>query len=502
MKMTSIRIRLPISYALIALLTAVVLGSILILTLQSFYQNQEYNYLSSNAALMVPGITSVIEEEQDPASLQIYIQNLSYLIQARIRLMDSDNNVLADSGSLQTQQFIYTNLTPEGMSADILREGKSDRYLFFAKINVIEHQIDGSDFGLYPVFLSQMPLQPALFGIDPGTQGSQNIQHTDQIYTTPIISSSNQVLGTLEVSEGLAIGGTIIENVTQAWYIASVIAIIVAGVSGWLVSLSLIAPLTELTNVTKQMAAGNLSYRTDIKTKDEFNSLGLSFNTMAENLESNIYTLRSFVADAAHELLTPVAALSLNLELAEDDPNNQFLSEAQAQTIRLQALVDSLLDLSRIEATKSQHAPIFLIRLINEVVNEFTPAADKKNINISILLPEEEVSIFGDAAQIKRAIENILDNAIKFSKLGGEVDIRITEKTQAVQISIKDKGIGILGNDLPNVSQRFFRGRNTSAFSGSGLGLAIVKAIADQHKAKLNIESDLNGTKITLIFNK
>ena len=91
---------------------------------------------------MAPGLTTALEEGQEQDYLNIYVQNLSYLIQTRITLYDTAGSVITDSGSLKTQQFIFTNLTPDGMSAEILHEGRSDRYIFFAAINVYSQHLE------------------------------------------------------------------------------------------------------------------------------------------------------------------------------------------------------------------------------------------------------------------------------------------------------------------------------------------------------------------------
>jgi signal transduction histidine kinase len=501
MKMKLIRTRLPVSYALIALLTTVVLGSILLLMLQGFYRSQEKEYLSTNASLMAPGLTQVIEEKIDATYLQIYTQNLSYLIQARIRLLGNDDEVLADSGSIKTQKFVYTNLTPKGMSAEILPEGRSERYLFHASINVLAQSPDSLDIDERSVFLAQMPSAPALFGVTPGTQGSQEPRLSNQVVTMALVSPAGQSLGTLEVSEGLAFGGTIIENVARAWLWASFAAVMIAAVSGWFVGRRLTAPLTELASVTDLMAAGDLSARAEIKTQDEFFALGQSFNVMADKIESSIATLRDFLADSAHELLTPVAALRLNLELADEEKNyRQFLREAQNQAGRLQALVDSLLDLSKIESAEPQFEEFSLTRIIEDIEGEFLPLAAKRGNTFSIQMPQEEVFIAGNKDQIHTALENLVDNAFKFSRKGGKVDLKLEITDQEAIVCVQDDGIGIPEEERSRAFQRFFRGRNASSLPGSGLGLAIVKAIADRHAADIDLESSEDGTTVSIAF--
>jgi signal transduction histidine kinase len=503
MNIKSIRTRLPVSYALLSLLTTVVLGSILLLTLQNFYKSQEFNYLNTNAELMAPGLIKVLKDDQANPALQTYIQNLSYLIQARIRLYDNSMNSLADSGSLKAQQFIFTNLTPEGMSAEILREGRADRYFFSASINVFSQLSEESPWSENPVFLAQMPVQPALFGIEPGIQGSQKITRTDQVISIQLLSPDGKELSTLELSEGLAFGGTIIENVAKAWAAASIVAVIIAGLSGWLIARRLTAPLSQLITVTDQMTAGQLSSRAEINTGDEFDSLGQSFNSMAEKLENIIETLRSFVADSAHQLLTPVSALRLNLELAEGGQNyRKFLTEAQAQAFRLQELIDSMLDLSKIEAVQTQYLPVSLTTILKEIDEGYLQIANKKEVFLVTEYLDSKALVLGDRGQITRALENLVDNAIKFSSTGGKVTLSLKETPETCEITVIDQGVGIHQKELPLVFQRFFRGRDSAAYPGSGLGLAIVKAIADRHEAVVKLSSSPDGTTVTLSFPK
>jgi signal transduction histidine kinase len=499
MNIRSIRVQLPVSYAVMALLTTLVLGIVLLLTLQGFYSTQERNYLSTNAALMSPGIANVLADEQNAASLNVYVQNLSYIIQARIRVLDPEGYLLADSGELQSQQFVFTNLTPQGMNAEVLREGRADSYLFQALINVIDQPIEEDVFGDNPVFLAQVPLQPAIFGAEPGTQGVKELQHSDQKVSTPILDPVGEVLGTLEVSEGYSFGGNIIQTVARAWMVAGSMAVLIPALIGWVVSSRFTAPVTELIAVTEYMASGKLSSRSEIRTRNEFYTLGQSFNLMAEKLENTIETLRNFITDAAHELLTPVSALRVNLELAREDSNpRKLLREAEVQALRLQAIVESLLDLSKIESGHTQLESISLKGILADLENTWAPLAAQKNLQLQITYPEEDINIHGNQAQITKALGNLLDNAIKFSNGGGHICIGVKEAPETIQIYVRDEGIGISENEHTKVFQRFFRGRNTSEIPGSGLGLAIVKAVVERHNGTVTLESSQDGTTVSL----
>ncbi len=502
MRFSSIRWRLPISYAGIALLTAAVLGSILLLTLREYYQEQERTYLLNSAQLMSPGIADLLEDNPSPTELQIYLQNLSFLIQARIRLFDPEENVLADSGSLQTQQFIYTNLNPYGMNAEVLREGRAERYLFHVAINVLDGSPVAEGIGSNPVLLPQLPTENTLCGFGLGNQDTKSLQHTDQAVQLAITGSDDRFLGTLEISEGLAFGGKIIANVAEAWGLSGFVAIMVAAGAGFGVSQRLVSPLTDLTAVTRQMSSGDLSARAHVDRRDELGILGRSFNAMAERVEDLVETLRSFIADAAHELHTPLTTLRVNLDLvAEDDQNRpEYLTAAQIQLLRLQSLVDSLLDLSRIEAGKLNKMPLSLSQLVRECADKYATRAGHAEISFNSELSPEAIDICGDEVQIQRALDNLLDNALKFTPTGGSITLQLKANDQHACITVKDTGIGIPPEDLPHVFRRFHRGRNAAAYPGSGLGLAIAKAIIDRHGGDLKIESDLHGTSATILL--
>jgi len=499
---TSLRWRLPISFAAIATITALVLGGILLLTLRDYYREQERTYLMNSAQLMSTGIADLINDDPSPSNLQIYLQNLSFLIQARIRVYDLENTLLADSGSLQSQQFIYTNLNPIGMSADVFREGRAERYSFQVAINILDTVPNTEGLGTYPVFLQQLPTENSMCGYGIGTENTNTLTRTDQSVRVDVINSAGQVVGSLEVSEGLAFGGTILSNVAAAWGVASLAAILVAVLMGIGMSKRLIAPLGDLTEVTRQMSNGDLSARAHVVSRDEFGLLARSFNTMAERVETLIHTLRSFIADAAHELHTPLTTLRANLDLSVDDDQNRadYLETAQTQVLRLQALVDSLLDLSRIEAGKLSLRKLPISKIIMDSASKYSGSTSAAGVSLQLNSIPDDIYVIGDELQIRRALNNVLDNALKFTPANGTITLQLDTEGHYARIIVKDNGVGIPPEDLPDIFKRFHRGRNAAGYPGSGLGLAIVKAIVDQHGGEVKIESDTQGTMVTILL--
>ena len=230
-------------------------------------------------------------------------------------------------------------------------------------------------------------------------------------------------------------------------------------------------------------------------------SIGLlanSFNTMAETIESKVAALRRFVADAAHELGTPLTALRTNLELIENDE----IPSALEQVERMDALTRSLLDLSQLEATVSefQSEDVDLAALLREITEPYASRAEQAELSFNLDIEHDPAIIKGDAAQLDILIQNLLDNAIKFTPAGGQVLVKLSERVDAVQLTVADTGIGIPEDDMPHLFSRFHRGCNASAYPGSGLGLANVKTISDQYGARIRVDTDPSGTVFVVQF--
>ncbi len=213
-------------------------------------------------------------------------------------------------------------------------------------------------------------------------------------------------------------------------------------------------------------------------------------------------TLRRFVADAAHELNTPLAILRTDLELliasSPDSRQRQLADRILVQAQRLEALVGGLLDLSRLESASedSSSAPLDLAALAQEVAERYAAQAEQAGLAFDLdLQGDSPILIQGNSEQITRAVGNLLDNAIKFTPTGGRVRLTVGQSTGWAELSVEDTGIGIPADDLPELFQRFHRGRNTAAYPGSGLGLAIVRRIVERHGGQVAVENPDEGTR-------
>lgn len=210
-----------------------------------------------------------------------------------------------------------------------------------------------------------------------------------------------------------------------------------------------------------------------------------------------------FVANASHELRTPLAALLGFIETlqgsAKDDPaaRDKFLAVMQVQAARMARLIDDLLSLSRIELNTyvRPNTRLDLAPIVRQVVDGLQTLARDREVDIKVTLPDEPLEVLGDRDELIRALENLVENALKYGASGKRVEITLTREAGAREalLSVRDYGPGIAPDHLPRLTERFYRVdvAESRAQGGTGLGLALVKHILTRHGGRLSIESTL-----------
>ncbi|MBK8031271.1 MAG: HAMP domain-containing histidine kinase [Chloroflexi bacterium] len=210
---------------------------------------------------------------------------------------------------------------------------------------------------------------------------------SDQMVRLPIQTDDGTLNGYVELSEGAGFGAHIIESVATALVYAGGLALVIAALIGWLASRQITDPVLALTAGAGHMAQGQLHTRVDSKARGELGALATTFNEMAAQVEATVTALRRFVADAAHELHTPLTALRADLELAATETNpvqqTAYIRRAHAQVHRLEVLTNNLLDLSRLEAkTRSTpFQPVDLAQLVRELSETYASRAEQAGVN-------------------------------------------------------------------------------------------------------------------------
>jgi len=311
-------------------------------------------------------------------------------------------------------------------------------------------------------------------------------------------------VGFVEFDSSLDFGSDALIAMRRAFLWAAGGAMLAALVLGLLVSQRLTAPLRQLTAAANQMGSGDLSARASVRGSDETGRLATQFNAMAGRLQSSFAelaserdALRRFIADASHELRTPITALRSFNELlrgaaAQDTvAREEFLAESQVQIDRLEWITGNLLDLSRLDAglvdlELEQHD---IGEIIVSAISGFHERAQEEGILFTVRTPPEPILLSCDRARIELALSNLVDNAIKFTPNGGLVEVGTDASANAVRLWVEDDGNGIIPEDLPQIFDRFYRGQYSQA-GGSGLGLSIVRSIIEAHGGSVSVESE------------
>ncbi len=275
--------------------------------------------------------------------------------------------------------------------------------------------------------------------------------------------------------------------------------ILLAALLGRLVAGAAVAPLKRLTQATEHVAlTRDLSGRIKSVGQDEIGRLARSFNAMLDALErsmsaldASVHAQRQLVADASHELRTPVTSLRTNIELlqqAEDmDPHDRqrLLGDVVEQIEELTLLMNDLIELARGEEPFAAAEDVRLDALVGEVVER----ARRHSPSAEFELELSPTIVAAVPARLERAIGNLIDNAIKYSPPHEPVEIALS----AGELTVRDHGPGISSADLPHVFDRFYRGAEARGRPGSGLGLAIVRQVVEQQGGRVSAEPTAGG---------
>ncbi len=276
--------------------------------------------------------------------------------------------------------------------------------------------------------------------------------------------------------------------------------IALAALLGRLVAGAAVQPLKHLTQTTEHVAlTRDLSRRIEPAGEDELGRLASSFNAMLDALEhsmsaldASVHAQRQLVADASHELRTPVTSLRTNIEILQQqgqdmDPEDsrRLLSDVVEQIEELTLLMNDLIDLARGEEPRADTEEVRLDLLVGEVLERARRHAPATPLQVEL----EPTIVTGVPARLERAIGNLIDNAVKYSPPGDPVEVHL----HGGVLAVRDHGPGISAEDLPYIFDRFYRGAEARGRPGSGLGLAIVRQVAAQQGGSVAAEPAFGG---------
>jgi two-component system OmpR family sensor kinase len=331
--------------------------------------------------------------------------------------------------------------------------------------------------------------------------GFSNVRAKRTTYRVFSVQTSNQ---TIQIAQDMAVrkrmaGALALRTVGPIALMAPVLMLVV----WWVVSGSL-APVARVRRQLATRQADDLSPVSEADLPDEVKPLVQELNLLFGRVRNAFDAQQHFVADAAHELRSPLAALKLqvlSLERAEDgQARSVAVARLTAGIERATRLVEQLLVLARQEASEVKLEPVQLTELAKRTLADLAGAAQARDIDLG-LHHADETTVQGKGDALLIMLRNLLDNAIKYTPQGGTVDLSLHDTPQGVQLVVEDSGPGISPEERERVFSRFYRVPGSEA-GGSGLGLAIIKAIAERHGATLTLDSSerLGGLKVLVQF--
>jgi signal transduction histidine kinase len=510
----SIRWRLIITYIMLTLLAVSLVGVLTLTLFERSVRQQEQTFLRANAEAVARQAELLLLPVFQRAQVEQLARTSAFLGDVQVRIFDPRGRLLADSGDPLAM----------GELAWVVQDGvvQDERFpgVFFAvpiaSIDAVEQNGNQSQVEYYvvrkttPYGGTRLSFEARyadsgeeLAESEPTVEIAEAVRSKERM-TVPM-EAGGQTLGYVELSNGRSFGADSLNSIRRAFLIAAAGVSLLAVVLGLGVGQSLSAPVRQLTEVAGIMSAGDLSVRAEETRKDEIGALSRQFNQMATQLEASFAdleaerdALRRFIADASHELRTPITALRNFNELlqgaAKDDPvaQEEFLQESQTQLERLTWITENLLDLSRFDAGLMvlEKENVNMATFVSAVSTPFQQIALDQGVGLVIQPIAPNLAVLADEARLNIALSNLIDNALKFTDMGGEVRVGADKTDDRVLLWVQDSGRGIGEDDLPHIFKRFYRAGD-GEIAGTGLGLAITHSIIHAHGGRLRVQSRL-----------
>lgn len=295
------------------------------------------------------------------------------------------------------------------------------------------------------------------------------------------------------------------KNIYRAIIFSALVVIVFVIILSFILSKRITDPLIQIKNAALEVAQGDYQQNIKKEANDELGELIEAFNLMTKKLLKLEQVRKESTSDLAHELRTPLTTLKGYLEAIEDKKltaDKQTILEMQEETERMTNLIEKLNEFAEAQnkIINLSKKKLNITAIIKKIIKQQQQILNDKNITLNLELAEN-LYIDGDRDSLFQIFNNIIENAIKYNYKNGKIEIQ-SQESKNLYIYIKDSGVGISGEDLPYIFERFYRAdksRNSNN-QGTGIGLAVVKELMDAHNALIEVESDEQGTVFKLIF--
>jgi heavy metal sensor kinase len=345
------------------------------------------------------------------------------------------------------------------------------------------------------------------FGLEPVTAGRYRLVHfkTDSPHVPPLTVRVGTSFENLEAD---------LEQVTWLLIIVGSVTLFASPLGGYWLAGRATRPIARIIDTTNRLHPTSMGERLPLRgTGDELDRLSATINGFLDRIGTYLEQNREFTANAAHELRSPLAAIQNSLEVALNtdrttEEYKELLAEILDECGGLRVLVNQLLLLAESDAGRLRldTDPVELDAIVRKAYDMFLGVAEAADVELRIS-GLERARVPGDASRLRQVVNNLIDNAIKFTRAGGFVDIQLARHRadSTVRLSVRDTGSGIPAADVPHIFDRFYRGdrsrQRDRATRGTGLGLAICHSIVAAHGGRIEVQSAVDrGTTMTVIL--
>jgi signal transduction histidine kinase len=481
---SSLRGRLLAAFTAIILLTLFVVGSGVLWVIQAYRTQLSVDHFSELAAMASGAGRQLERQDGRPEEIAAFVSGVVGRPDVRVLVMDPQGKVLAERPTPTDLDQYFAGRTIDVPPTSEQRVAAGGRSLLGQRTRVWTFGPFGSGRG----FILVTPVLPVA---QPDQQ--QRAEGLERFFQRQ--ASYRIVLAVPEQSLGSAF-----RELFPRLLIAALVAIAAASAAAWWLARSMAHPLRQITAAAEQMARGALRQSIPEEGSQEITQLAVAFNSMSREVERSHQALKEFLANASHELRTPLTSIQgfsqalVDGALAGEEGTEEAGKIINEEANRMRLLVEDLLYLSRVESADvpATHESVDVAELLREEGRRLQFAAEQRDISIALHVPSSPC-VRGDASELERLFGNLMENAVKYTPVGGSITVRAEAGDTSAVVSVHNTGSYIPIEDQPRVFERFYRVDKSRArdVEGSGLGLAIAWEIAQRHGGTIAVASDV-----------
>jgi signal transduction histidine kinase len=400
-----------------------------------------------------------------------------------------DDAVAAPDGDAQANQLLRALVT---------EAASSERRVLVtdARGRALEDSSRATERGALLATAERPELQAALSGeVDFRRRFSETLGEDLLLVSVPVVAQ-DRVIGVVRISAGT---GAVTERVRESWLRLALIglAVIVAGlVLAWILATSLSRPVRRLAQTADRLGHGDLDARASTGGPKEIGTLATSFNRMADTLSAALAGQRDFIANASHQLRTPLTGLKLRLEALRDEGGRtaEQAARAEAELDRLSELVDDLLELTRASASEPTGRAVDLAGAAQAAVERWRGPVEQAGKRI-VLVRADPAAAWANETDVAHVLDNLIENSLRYTPPGTSISVEAWNDNGTGTFAVADDGPGIPPEERARLFERFYRGSvGKRSGPGTGLGLAIVAELVRRWGGRIELR-DAPGTR-------